>query len=369
MATNFSAIQACLNNRLDPAEVGTRRIAGVIGDSPSRYSKSPALWNAAFDRFGIHAVYLPFDVAAGRLKDLTSALRVSADVLGCNVTVPHKQKIIDCLDEVDPRAARIQAVNTIVRTAGGRLVGYNTDGGGFIESLRSVQTGQERPFVESFKGLRVMILGAGGSARAIAFALAEVAEIGEIVLCNRTMEAGAALAREIDAITPHARAVGENDIAAQSSKMNLIVNCTVKGQGGLRHGADGNVTTLEPYSALAAAHPTSFTAAQARQADFSSAFQAACRADIDANNDSSMAIAISTPKECGFYDLVYHPEETVFLRQGRLTGHRTINGKAMIVWQAALAFCNHICKQELETGKLNGPGIVSRVVEIMYGAW
>jgi shikimate 5-dehydrogenase len=67
--------------------------------------------------------------------------------------------------------------------------------------------------------------------------------------------------------------------------------------------------------------------------------------------------------------LVYHPEETVFLRQGRLTGHRTINGKAMIVWQAALAFCNHICKQELEAGKLNGPGIVSRVVEIMYGAW
>ncbi|MBI2532973.1 MAG: hypothetical protein HYW03_12300, partial [Deltaproteobacteria bacterium] len=56
MATNFSAIQACLTNGLDPAEVGARRIAGVVGDSPSRYSKSPALWNAAFDRFGIHAV-------------------------------------------------------------------------------------------------------------------------------------------------------------------------------------------------------------------------------------------------------------------------------------------------------------------------
>ena len=369
MATNFSAIQVCLTNGLDPAKVGTRRIAGVVGDSPSRYSKSPALWNAVFERFGIHAVYLPFDVAAGRLKDLTSALRDSPDVLGCNVTVPHKQKIIDCLDELDPQAARIQAVNTIVRTADGRLVGYNTDGGGFIESLRSAQPGQERPFVESFEGLRVMILGAGGSARAVAFALAEVAEIGEIVLCNRTMEAGVALAREIGAITPHARAVGENDIAAQASKMNLIVNCTVKGQGGLRHGADGNVTTLEPYSALAAARLKSFPAARARQTDFIPLFEAACRENIDNNNDASMAIAISIPKECGFYDLVYHPEETVFLRQGRLTGRRTMNGKAMIVWQAALAFCNHICKQELEARKLNGPGIVNRVAEIMFGAW
>ena len=369
MATNLSAIQACLNNQLDPPEVGTRRIAGVVGDSPSRYSKSPALWNAVFERFGIHAVYLPFDVAAGRLKDLASALRDSPDILGCNVTVPHKQKIIDCLDDLDPQAARIQAVNTIVRTAGGRLVGYNTDGGGFIESLRSMQTGQERPFVESFEGLRVMILGAGGSARAVAFALAEVAEIGEISLCNRTMEAGAALARESGAITPHARAVGENDIAAHASKMNLIVNCTVKGQGGLRHGADGNVTTLEPYSALAAAHPKSFPTARARQGDFNSVFQAACREDIDTNNDASMAIAISTPKECGFYDLVYHPEETVFLRQGRLTGHRTMNGKAMIVWQAALAFCNHICRGELESRNLSGPGILKRVAEIMFGAW
>ena len=75
MATKFSEIQDCLNNSLDPAALGTRRIAGVIGDSPSRYSKSPALWNAAFERLGIDAAYLPFDVAAGRLKDLTSALR------------------------------------------------------------------------------------------------------------------------------------------------------------------------------------------------------------------------------------------------------------------------------------------------------
>ena len=164
MATNFSAIEACLTNRLYPAAVGTRLLAGVIGDSPSRYSKSPALWNAAFHRLDIQAVYLAFDVAAGCLKDLASALRDSPDILGCNVTVPHKQKIIEFLDELDPQAARIQAVNTIVRTSDGRLVGYNTDGGGFLESLRAPEPGQAKPFVESFRALRVMILGAGGSA-------------------------------------------------------------------------------------------------------------------------------------------------------------------------------------------------------------
>jgi shikimate 5-dehydrogenase len=248
-------------------------------------------------------------------------------------------------------------------------LGYNTDGGGFLESLRAPEPGQAKPFVESFTALRVMILGAGGSARAVAFALADLKEIGEIVLCNRTMEAGAALAREIGAITPHVRVVGENDIAAHAATAHLILNCTVKGQGGVREDAGGNVTMLEPYSALAAARPKSFPAARARQADFVSHFEAACREDIDANNDASMATAISIPKECRFYDLVYHPEETVFLRHGRSTGHRTMNGKAMIVWQAALAFCHHICRRELEARKLNGPGILNRVAEIMFGAW
>jgi len=369
MATNFSTIQSCLTNRLDPAAAGTRRLAGVIGDSPSRYSKSPALWNAVFYRLGIQAVYLAFDVAPGRLKDLASALRDSPDILGCNVTVPHKQKIIEHLDEIDPHALRIQAVNTIVRGSNGRLLGYNTDGGGFLESLRKPESGEGKPFVESFKRLRVMILGAGGSARAVAFALADLKEIGEIILCNRTVAAGSALAKEIGAAKTQVRVIGENHIAAHAAAAHLIVNCTVKGQGGLREDAAGNVTMLETYSALAAARPKSFPAARARQADFVSHFEAACREDIDANNDASMAIAIAIPKECRFYDLVYHPEETIFLRHGRLTGHRTVNGKAMIVWQAALAFCNHVCKQELESRKLNGPGILKRIAEIMFGAW
>lgn len=367
MAIDLSKIQPCVANRLEAGS--KRRLAGVIGDAPSHYSKSPPLWNAVFDRLAIDAVYLPFDVEAGRLKELLSALRDCADFLGCNVTVPHKQKVIEYLDALDPQAARIQAVNTIVRTADGRLVGANTDGGGFIESLRSIRPGEKKPFVESFKGLHVLILGAGGSARAVGFALAEVIETGEIVICNRTAAAGAALAEDLRAMTARVRAIGEDDLAANAGKMNLIVNCSVKGQGGLRRDEAGRVTLLESYSALAPARPKSFPAAQARQADFASLFEAACRADIDANNDASMAIAIAVPKECGFYDLIYYPEETVFLRHGRLTGHRTMNGKAMIVWQAALALRDHIGKSELEAKKLIGADILGRVAEIMFGAW
>jgi shikimate dehydrogenase len=369
MTKDLSAIQACVTNDLRPAEIGGRRIAGVIGDAQSRYSKSPALWNAAFNQFGIDAVYLPFDVDAGHLKQLVSTFRDSEVFLGCNVTVPHKQKIIQYLDRLEPQAARIGAINTIVRSADGTLTGYNTDGEGFTESLRSPLPGQTRPFVESFKDLRVLILGAGGSARAVAFALADMAEIGEILFCNRAVEAGAALAEAIRAITANVRAVGEDGIAAHAAAANLIVNCTVKGQGGPRKAAEGRVTMLEFFSALASARPESFPAAEAERTDFVSKFQAACRADIDANNDASMAIARSIPESCGFYDLIYHPEETVFLRHGRLTGHRTMNGKAMIVWQAALAFCRHIGKSELEAKKLDGAGIVSRVAEIMFGAW
>lgn len=369
MRPDLSTLQSRVTNRLDFAMIGERRLAAVIGETPSHYSKSPALWNAAFVRFGIDALYLPFDVDGPRLKDLLSALRDCEAFLGCNVTVPHKQNAIESLDDLDAAAARIQAVNTIVRSADGRLIGFNTDGGGFIESLRAPIAGQTHPFVKSFEELRILILGAGGSARAVAFALAEIKEIGEIVICNRTVEAAAALAEGIRALTANVRAVGEEDIAACAARANLIVNCTVKGQGGPRKAADGQVTTLEFYSALAPARPQSFAPAEAERADFVTKFQAACCADIEANNQASMAIAGSVPKNCGFYDLVYRPEETVFLRHGRLSGHRNINGKAMIVWQAALAFCNHICKAELEAKKLNGPGFLRRVAEIMAGAW
>src|SRR5207249_10260974 len=94
---DIAAIQTCIANQIDPVAIGDRRIAGVIGDAPSLYSKSPALWNAAFPHLGMNALYLPFDVEERRPKDLAVARRASEHVLAVNVTVAHKLRIIDCL--------------------------------------------------------------------------------------------------------------------------------------------------------------------------------------------------------------------------------------------------------------------------------
>ena len=183
---DIAAIQRCITNSLDPNVIGNQKIAGIVGDAPSLYSKSPDLWNAAFDRLGINAIYLPFDVDESRLGDLIATLKGLDTVLGINVTTPHKISIMQFLDAVDAGAKRIEAVNTIVRTASGKLAGYNTDGQGFIESLITRLPGQTQPFMPSLGQTDVLLLGAGGSARAVAFHVSDVLEEGQLLIANRT---------------------------------------------------------------------------------------------------------------------------------------------------------------------------------------
>ncbi len=362
-------IQSHIKNRLSLGGLGSIKVAGVIGDSPSHYSKSPALWNTVFRELQIDAAYFPLDVDEADLPQLVQTLRASERVLGLNVTVPHKVRIMEFLDEIDEQARKIKAVNTVVRTETGELVGFNTDGKGFLDSLRIPLPGREEPFVTSLPGLNVLILGAGGSARAVAVQLSEVLENGEIVICNRSFESARSLAREIQGTEGKAHAIGEDEIGAWAPRVGLIVNATVKGQGGVRRISDDRFATLEPYSALAPARPASFDESRYRKPDFYRNWLSASLSDIEANNRSSWEIALATPSHVGFYDLVYHPEETVFLRHGRLTGHRTLNGKAMIVGQAAEAFFCRICKQELEVRGLNNRETYQRIYEIMYRAW
>src|SRR5437773_12552227 len=118
---DIAAIRTCIANQIDPVAIGDRRIAGVIGDAPSLYSKSPAVWNAAFPHLGMNAIYLPFDVEERRLKGLAAAMRASKRVLGVNVTVLHNLRIMEYLDELGRDAARMQAVNTIHRAEHGGL--------------------------------------------------------------------------------------------------------------------------------------------------------------------------------------------------------------------------------------------------------
>ena len=366
---NLTAILTWINNRLDPSEFAHRSFAAIIGDGPSRYSKSPTLWNAGFAYLGIPATYLPFDVDASHLGDMVSALRNCDRFLGMNVTVPHKVRIMEFLDELDPASRRIQAVNTVVRSSTGQLLGFNTDGEGFVRSIFEAQPARSQCFVESLNGLDVLLLGAGGSARAVAFHLSDHLGDGRLIISNRTLQHAASLVAEIRQLGRSAIAISEADVAAWASKSALIVNSTTKGQGGLRRLSSSEMTDLEPFSSLAPALPPvlrNFSGSDAMA-------QRRCReiaaTSIATNLEISAAIAASVPKGVGFYDLIYHPEETVFLSHGRATGHPTMNGKAMIVNQAVIAFCRLICRLELKTRNIDTPETEKKLLETMYRAW
>lgn len=138
---------------------GTTQLAGVIG-WPIKHSLSPIMQNAAMQAIGLNAVYLPLGVAPEGLKSLVLSLN-KMDVLGVNVTIPYKEKIIPYLDELDEQAAVIGAVNTIV-FKNGRTKGYNTDATGFLTCVKKRI---------KIKGKSAVLLGGGGAGRALAFAL------------------------------------------------------------------------------------------------------------------------------------------------------------------------------------------------------
>jgi 3-dehydroquinate dehydratase / shikimate dehydrogenase len=158
---------------------GKTRVYGVIGD-PIEHSLSPLLQNAGFQARKLDAVFLPFLVRD--LRDFLPAITPLA-IAGFSVTIPHKQAILRHLDDCDPMAAAIGAVNTVVVRGGGKLYGYNTDYVGVLGAL-------ERRF--PLRGSRALIFGAGGAARAVAFALAESG--ASVCICARRMLQAKALA-------------------------------------------------------------------------------------------------------------------------------------------------------------------------------
>lgn len=141
---------------------GKTEIYGLIG-YPVKHTFSPLMHNAAFESLGINAAYLPFEVRPESLGFTLSCMK-SLEMHGLNVTIPHKEKVLEYLDEVDKEASLIGAVNTIVNKKG-QLKGFNTDGKGFVSSLKE-------EFGISPKGKRFFVMGAGGTSRAISFSLA-----------------------------------------------------------------------------------------------------------------------------------------------------------------------------------------------------
>ena len=260
---------------------------GIIG-YPIRHSISPVFQQAALDHHSLDVTYRAWEVTPEGLGGFISKLR-QADALGINVTVPHKEAVIPYLDEVDGWAADAGAVNTIHKD-GDALVGHNTDGTGFIRALEG-----EAGFAP--RGRRVLIIGAGGSARAVALALAR-SGVASITIANRTLRRAGDLAHAVSGLgtspgqgpMPEVRAVSLDEIGEAASSGDLIVNCTTLG---MRHGP------AEAGTALKADH---------------------------------------IPPGALVYDLVYNPPDTPLLMEARKAGAATLGGLAMLVYQGAAAF-------------------------------
>jgi len=199
----------------------TTKLVILLGN-PLGHSVSPPMHNRVFQSLGMDYCYLPVEVSDENLEKVFAGL-TRMNVAGFNVTIPHKIRIMEYLDELDPLAATIGAVNTIC-VQDGKTKGYNTDGIGFIRMLEE-ETGI------SVEGKRFFLLGCGGAARAISMTLAyQGAE--KIIICNRTRAKAEALAAEInDKIRNCAEVVGEST-GEQARALNncaVLINCTSLG--------------------------------------------------------------------------------------------------------------------------------------------
>jgi shikimate dehydrogenase len=251
------------------------KMAGVIG-WPVAQSRSPVLHGHWLSQYKIKGTYLPLPVRPEALPDAIRGLR-ALGFSGCNVTIPHKLDALKLVDQVDPVAARIGAVNTVVVQDDGTLSGFNTDAYGFLASLRDV-----RPDFKASAG-PIVILGAGGAARAVVVALLDDGA-SQIRLANRTMERAQDLAR-IDASRIHVVAWDRRHDALDGAA--LLVNTTSQGMVG--------------YPPL--------------------------EVSLDA-----------LPKTAMVADIVYNPLETLLLAAARERGNVAVDGLGMLLHQAVPAF-------------------------------
>lgn len=254
---------------------GRTKLVGLFG-WPTDHSVSPAMQNAALTALDLDWCYVPLPVPPERLADAVAALR-ALGLVGANVTIPHKQAVMAWMDDLTDEAQGVGAVNTIIPSSAG-LLGHNTDVVGFERALCDAgMSGQGR----------VVVLGAGGAARAVVYALRRTAD--EIVILNRTVERAVALASDMGAgITCQVRgaALDAPTLRAAVQGTSLVVNTTSAGMW-------------------------------------------------PAVDSSPWADGVPYPAEASLLDLVYNPQETTLMRLARRFGARAENGLGMLVHQGA----------------------------------
>ncbi len=259
---------------------GKTKICGLIGD-PVEHTMSPVMHNAAYKKLGLDYIYIPFRVEPEQLAPAVDGLR-ALNVSGFNVTIPHKVSIIPMLDGLNPLAEKIGAVNTVVNKDG-ELRGYNTDAEGFLRAL--LEKGVEPD------GKNIVVLGAGGAARAVTYILAE--RKSSLTILNRRQEldwaeAIAELIKEDFGKAVKVLELREDNLAEALEKADILVNATSVG--------------MSP-----------------------------------AGSESPVPAGLLKAGLVVF-DVVYNPVVTRLLGEAKAAGAQTIGGVDMLAWQGALAF-------------------------------
>ncbi len=249
-----------------------RTIYGVFGD-PIAHSLSPEIHNAAFSKLGMDCTYHAFRVCKDKLKEALYGAKAMG-FGGVNLTVPLKQQALEIVD-ADPIAKAIGAVNTVDFKEG--MKGYNTDGLGAKCALEDKGV--------RINGSRVLIIGAGGAARAIAFQLAT--DGADITVANRTEQKAFSLALELSRVRP-AKGCGLKDLEELIVSSDILVNCTTMGM-----------------------YP---------------------------DKGKTIAFSEQMHSDLTVFDIVYNPLETMLLKEAKKAGAKTITGEMMLVYQGAEAF-------------------------------
>ena len=255
------------------------QFCGVIGN-PVEHSLSPAIHNAAFQKLGLNFVYLAFRVEA--IGEAIKGLRALGNFRGASVTIPHKVAAVPFLDSVEPTARHIGAINTIV-AEGGTLTGYNTDATGALRALRESGV--------ALKGNHVVMLGSGGAARAIAFALGTEAGVGRLTILGIDGQERAALARDLQSktgMTVQESHLEEGTLRQILPDSHVLIHCTPMGMS----------PKVNETAVPAALLHTGLTV----------------------------------------MDIVYNPRDTQLLKDAKARGCRTIPGLEMFLHQAAAQF-------------------------------
>lgn len=258
---------------------GYTRLCGLIGN-PVEHTLSPAIHNTLAQKEGHNLVYVPFHVEQGLLKDAVKGA-YGLNILGMNVTVPYKSDVIPHLTEIDSLAAKIGAVNTLVRTDGG-YKGYNTDILGLYRAMCSEGIRLE--------GENVILLGAGGASRAVAFLCAEK-NAKKVFLLNRSVEKAQAVADEVN------QAFGRECVVPM------------------------------PISAYEKLPDEKYLAIQGTSVGL---YPDIDRAVIE---DAAFYERIHTG-----YDLIYKPAETKFMKLLKAAGGQAYNGLKMLLYQGIIAY-------------------------------